>query len=276
MAGMTGYTPAEYVFKKTNQAITLAVKTSVKIDNEVVQIDPQLLFQRLIIAAKETEKLQAAFKYELCSFPASLCKGCETFHADEDADLLIVLTAVKSEETMNTVLVGDDTDLLVLLCYHGNLASHELFFKLEPKKDEKKVRVWNIKALRDILRPQTSKHFLFLHAVLGCDTTSHLYGVGKSVSLKKFLKNDDFKKVADVFHNENSSQDEIAEAGEHTLISFYNGSRDEKLDNLRYTRFCEKVSTSKNHIKPQTLPPTCKIPQSASILLISTVEEFDA
>ena len=45
LAGMTGYTPAEYVFKKTNQAITLAVKTSVKIGNEVVQIDPQLLFQ---------------------------------------------------------------------------------------------------------------------------------------------------------------------------------------------------------------------------------------
>ena len=359
LAGMTGYTPAEYVFKKTNQAITLAVKTSVKIDNEVVQIDPQLLFQRLIIAAKEKEKLQAAFKYELCSFPASLfesamvlrepqkplfadalwamlpsglagpsgtvkyildggallqripwsgglntyedictvytdyverkyganvatvvfdgyngsstkdmthkrrttgnvgatvdfsadmkitmkreiflanstnkqrfinllsdrlkSKGCETFHADGDADLLIVLTAVKSAETMNTVLVGDDTDLLVLLCYHGNLASHELFFKPEPKKDAKKVRVWNIKALKDILGPQTSKHLLFLHAVLGCDTTSRLYGVGKSVSLKKFLKNDDLKKVADVFHNENSSEEEVAEAGEHALVSF--------------------------------------------------------
>ena len=54
---------------------------------------------------------------------------------------LIVLTAVKSEGTMNTVLVGDDTDLLVLLRYHGNLASHKLFFKLEPKKDEKSERV---------------------------------------------------------------------------------------------------------------------------------------
>ena len=118
------------------------------------------------------------------------------------------------------------------------------------------MRVWNIKALTDILGPQTSKHLLFLHAVLGCDTTSRLYGVGKSVSLKKFLKNDDFKKVAHVFHDENSSQEEVAEAGEHALISFYNGSRDEKLDNLRYRRFCEKVSTSKNHIKPQTLPPT--------------------
>ena len=61
------------------------------------------------------------------------------------------------------------------------------------------MRVWNIKALTDILGPQTSKHLLFLHAVLGCDTTSRLYGVGKSVSLRKFLKNDDFKKVAHDF-----------------------------------------------------------------------------
>ena len=34
----------------------------------------------------------------------------------------------------NTVLVGDDTDLLVLLCYHANLDSCDIFFRPEPKK----------------------------------------------------------------------------------------------------------------------------------------------
>ena len=118
------------------------------------------------------------------------------------------------------------------------------------------MRVWNIKALTDILGPQTSKHLLFLQAVLGCDTSSRLYGVGKSVSLKKFLKNDDLKKVALVFHNEILHRKRSQRQENTHWISFYNGSRDEKLDILRYRRFCEKVSTSKNHIKPQTLPPT--------------------
>ena len=41
--------------------------------------------------------------------------GCITHHADGDADLLTVRTAVESAQTKTTVLVGDDTDLLVLV-----------------------------------------------------------------------------------------------------------------------------------------------------------------
>ena len=40
--------------------------------------------------------------------------NCPTYHAEGDADVLIVKTAVER----NTVLVGDDTDLLVLLCFY--------------------------------------------------------------------------------------------------------------------------------------------------------------
>ena len=36
-----------------------------------------------------------------------------TYHAECDADVLIVKTAVESARERNTVLVGDDTDLLV-------------------------------------------------------------------------------------------------------------------------------------------------------------------
>ena len=35
-----------------------------------------------------------------------------------DADLLIVQKAIESAQSMDTVLVGDNTDLLVLLIYH--------------------------------------------------------------------------------------------------------------------------------------------------------------
>ncbi len=40
--------------------------------------------------------------------------GCVTHHADGVADLLIFKTAIESCQTKPTVLVGDDTDLLVL------------------------------------------------------------------------------------------------------------------------------------------------------------------
>ena len=61
-------------------------------------------------------------------------KKCEVHHAPGDADLLIVQKAVELATRVNTVLVGDNTDLLILLCYHANLDSHSIFFRPEPKR----------------------------------------------------------------------------------------------------------------------------------------------
>ena len=52
--------------------------------------------------------------------------NCKTYHAPGDADILIVQKAVQSATTSKTVLVGDGTDLIVLLSYHSSLDSHDL------------------------------------------------------------------------------------------------------------------------------------------------------
>ena len=41
--------------------------------------------------------------------------GCEVQHADGDADIVIVSKALKVAETSETIAVGDDTDLQVLI-----------------------------------------------------------------------------------------------------------------------------------------------------------------
>jgi len=61
--------------------------------------------------------------------------NCKTYHAPADADLLIVQKAVSSATTSTTILVSDDTDLMVLLCYHASLDSHDIFFCPEPQKN---------------------------------------------------------------------------------------------------------------------------------------------
>ena len=63
--------PAEYTFKRKDQVVTLGMKSSVKIDGEQVQVDPQL-FQRLITVAQTAEELESAFKYELRSYTPAL------------------------------------------------------------------------------------------------------------------------------------------------------------------------------------------------------------
>ena len=62
-----------FTFKISQQVITLSTKTSIKIDGEPIQVDPQLLFRRLTTTANTRFDDQSdIFKYELCCFPSSL------------------------------------------------------------------------------------------------------------------------------------------------------------------------------------------------------------
>ena len=58
---------------------------------------------------------------------------CLTIYARGDADVLIVKTAIQYSKSRNTVLVGDDTDLLVLLLHRPDINGKELYFRSEPK-----------------------------------------------------------------------------------------------------------------------------------------------
>ena len=324
---MAGRNVEDYTFIKANQAVTLGSRSSIKIKNEFVQVDPQLLFQRLVAVGKErTDDLPSLFSYELCSYPSAMfessclplqankpaladaiwkvfkheesrpigqvhyvldggallhrlpwprattynniCKlytdyvtqrygrptivfdgyhdgpttkdsthfrrtgacsgltvnfagdmviksrkqeflannvnkqrfihllsdrlqmaGCVTVHARHDAD---VRKAVESARSIITILVGDDTDLLVLLIFHVELNANNIYFAPEPKTNSKKSRIWNIKLLKVTLGSTMCDNILFIHAILGCDTTSRMFGLGKGLALKKFMKNADF------------------------------------------------------------------------------------
>ena len=60
--------------------------------------------------------------------------SCTMYHASGDADVIIVQKAVQSAQTRETILIGEDTNLLVLLCYYTTPELHPLYFMSEPKK----------------------------------------------------------------------------------------------------------------------------------------------
>ena len=60
-----------------------------------------------------------------------------------------------------------------------------------------------------------------LHALLGCDTTSWLFGIGKAAVLKKFRTNKALQETAKVFDSVSASAEEIQLAGEKTLVIMY-------------------------------------------------------
>ena len=57
-------------------------------------------------------------------------------HVNGEADLLIVKTTVEATQTNTTVLVGDDTDLLVLLCYHASKDVCDLHFTPQQRQTQ--------------------------------------------------------------------------------------------------------------------------------------------
>ena len=178
--------------------------------------------------------------------------GCLTEHAEEDADLLITQTAVQSAATKNTVLVADATDLGILLCYYADPVGFDLFMQYSKRGTTKNSRIWDIKVTQSELGSDIG-NIMFIHAILGCDTTSRLCGIGKGLSLKRFTSSALFRDKAEQFGKKDATVDDVIDAGEAALVCLYSGKEGDNLDGLRYTTFCDKVATNEVHIRPQTL-----------------------
>ncbi|KAF0748921.1 Uncharacterized protein FWK35_00020834, partial [Aphis craccivora] len=95
--------------------------------------------------------------------------------AKDDADVLIIKTAIEEAQTKNTIIVGEDVDLLVI--FISRTTSREKVYFLKPGKGKVETKIYSPDCMdhynngRDII--------LFLHAVTGCDTTSTFFNKGK-------------------------------------------------------------------------------------------------
>ena len=94
--------------------------------------------------------------------------GSMVNHASRDADLLIVQTALKAAKGYPTVLIVEDTDLLVLGLHHFT-NEKALYFKNELKQNQKAAEVWNIGPAKKIIG-EIYHSILVNHAFSGCDT----------------------------------------------------------------------------------------------------------
>jgi len=179
--------------------------------------------------------------------------GIPTLNADGDADLLIAKTGVDYATTGITHVIGEDTDVLVLLCHHAKPGTKGLYFRSE--KSKARYPVWNILLLREKLGEQVCHLLPFIHALCGCDTTSRLFGIGKGTALKKAQTDELFVKQAEVFCSVQNSE-AIREAGEKALVHLYGGRVCDTLNVLRKKKFSDKVSKSITCVEVQSLPPT--------------------
>ena len=154
------------------------------------------------------------------------------------------------------------------------MSAHDLFFIPQPKPRSNTRKVWNIKETVSALGPEICTNILFLDAILGCDTTSALHGIGKGQALKKIKMDAVFRKQPSVFSNKEASKTDILAAGEKALVCLYKGRSNESLHLLRYTRFCQKVASGKSCVKPEGLPRTCSAAGYHSLRVFHQVQQW--
>lgn len=83
---MVGKSVSDYSFSKKEQVTTLS-SLYVSVENEKIEINPQQLYQRLLVAGIESVELNTLFQYELSAYPTSLFDQKLLMRVPDKADL---------------------------------------------------------------------------------------------------------------------------------------------------------------------------------------------
>ncbi|XP_043503861.1 uncharacterized protein LOC122525249 [Polistes fuscatus] len=136
--------------------------------------------------------------------------------AQEDADALITRTAIELRQNTGreVAVVGNDTDLLVLLIGLSD-TSPLYFYKISPGGKKNTLYYTEDHAH---LKP----YILFAHAFAGCDTTSAMYGKGKKSIVSILQKNKHLQTAVKIFYNAESTIESLCECAGQIIAHLYN------------------------------------------------------
>ena len=160
-------------------------------------------------------------------------RGCHVIHAEGDADVEIVKAAVAMSSYRSTTVIGEDTDLLVLLLFHSKTDCMDLYFRSD-KTNDKELFVYDIKLLKNLFGKDACSDILFGHAFSGCNTTSRIFGVGKKSVFQKVISEDNvFRSFAKTFCTPSMDPEIIDQEGCKAMVTLFNGKEGESLESLR-------------------------------------------
>ena len=200
--------------------------------------------------------------------------GVPVLQGKGDADSLVNSTAI-SVEGRNSVVAGEDTDLLVLLIALTPDQSSTYMFM--PKRDQGKHRVYDVRALQRAMGDLKDLVLVF-HAFTGCDTTSAPYMRGKLKSWQKLAKfGVEFKQELKVFNRPGATHEEIATVGEKFMLALYNAPANvNSLDDFRFPSYQRIISRKSPGAEFQlaALPPTSAATRQHSFRTYYQVQDW--
>ncbi|KAJ8364405.1 hypothetical protein SKAU_G00132360 [Synaphobranchus kaupii] len=184
-------------------------------------------------------------------------RDCTVINAPGDADVDIVKAAVDASRLHTTTLIGEDTNLLVLLLYYAQGDNKRLYFRSDKSKADGSFKVYDINLLKEILGHDMCSQLMFIHAVTGCDTTSRIFGIGKKTAFQKFVKGDPvLQSFANAFTVPNQTPEVIDDLGSQVMAVLFGGKCTDSLATMRYNIFSKRVVSASSPVTPERLPPT--------------------
>ena len=112
LASVEGKPVASYIFRNKDQAVTMDIKSTIKIQDEYVHVDHQLLFQRLLTVGTKNGELQNVFHHELYHYPPALFESVNAIRPTKKSSLADALWCSETAqlpgppETVHYVLDG--------------------------------------------------------------------------------------------------------------------------------------------------------------------------
>lgn len=192
-------------------------------------------------------------------------KDCTVINAVNDADVDIAKAAVDSSCHHSTTLIGEDTDLLILLLHYASTCMQELYFRSD-NSTSKTRKIYDIRRIRLALGQDLCSKLLFLHGFTGCDTTSRIFGIGKRPIFNKLVKGEPtIRSCADAFTLPNQTTDGIKNLGAQAMAVVCGGKCTDSLASLRFKVFNQKVASAKSFVSPERLPPTASATEFHSL-----------
>lgn len=129
ISSMVGKKVADYTFKKANSVSKVNAKNALVIDGDIVTIDPQLLFQRLMLITRDMDEdeIRDVFQYELSQKPSALF--------DELGFMREANSTSLSDNLWKKVQCNSDNTVALEGC-HFVLNGHTLINKIAWQKNE--------------------------------------------------------------------------------------------------------------------------------------------
>ena len=190
-----------------------------------------------------------------------------TKQAEADADSLIATTGLTLARSKPAVVIGTDTDLLVILVSQLTPGMSLYMCGHSPPI------IYDIQVIQNAIGGMKN-HLMMLHAITGCDTTSALFGQGKKRAF--LLAQKESLDMLDVFESSQSSNDNISMAGEQFLLKLYGALRADTLDKYRFMCYNRSISRSSltSSFKLESLPPTSAAARQHSCRTYLTVQQW--